>query len=437
MKIATAMRTLVAASLVLVSPSLVAAESLSDGIEGLFGERGIALDVDRSNLPHRAHFTSESLATFALLVKQLSASAADFPAVSTAPGFTYRYDPRLEVFERSTSNLGPAFVERPQTLGQGKLDVGFSYLYIAFDELDGEGLDGLSFRGLSHNDCCNPQNPPPSPGTPAFEIDTADLRYEEFDLTSHVFVFNATYGLTDRWDLNVLVPVLHTSLDLRARATLNNESGSNTHFFDQETAQTVEERSFDDETVGVGDVQVRSKYRLLDREGLNASSGLGLRVPTGDEDDFQGLGDATLTPFVSLSYEWERIDTHASGGIEVNLDDTDRSRVRYAGGVSFQIVEAAALFVDVIGSSNLATDRLSVTVPQFVNAPGTSEAPPTTIPSTVRAHKNVATTLVDLAPGVKAALAESLVAYFTAFVPLNDDGLRADFIPAGGFELTF
>ena len=75
------------------------------------------------------------LATLGLLVKQLAPSAADFPAISTVPGFTYRYNPQIDEFERSSASLGPVFVERAHTLGQGKFDLGFSYLFVDFDEL--------------------------------------------------------------------------------------------------------------------------------------------------------------------------------------------------------------------------------------------------------------------------------------------------------------
>src|SRR3954471_18501989 len=72
-------------SCVLGCVSLAEARNLSDRISLLFGDRGIEADVDRNAVPHRAHFTSTSLATLGLLVKQMAASAADFPAISTVP----------------------------------------------------------------------------------------------------------------------------------------------------------------------------------------------------------------------------------------------------------------------------------------------------------------------------------------------------------------
>lgn len=416
------------------------ARSLSDQLNFLFGDRGIELTEVGTPVPHDAHFTSDSLATLGLVVKQLAPAAADFPAISTTPGFTYRYEPSLRVFVPSSASLGSVFVERPQTLGRGKFDFGFSYLHVNFDELNGKDLDRLQFTNLAHNDCCTPDNLP-SPGDPAFENDTADLFFEEFNLRSHVVSFFATYGVTDRWDINFLLPVVFTDLKVRARAVINNDS--NTHFFDETLSQTTQVRSFDDDKAGVGDLLLRTKYNLLDRENVNLAAGLTLRLPTGDEDNFQGLGDTTVMPFFALSFEYERLDFHTSNGIEINADDTDRSRVRYGGGVTFQLHEQIALFVDVIGSSSIATDRLSVTINQFVNSPGASDTPPSENPSANLAdtrtftEKVKKTDIVDVSVGLKANVYGSVVGFAGALVPLNNDGLRADFIPSAGLEVSF
>jgi hypothetical protein len=421
----------------------VEARSLSHQLDSLFGERGIVLDVDAKKpggISHRAHFSSSSLATFGLFVKQLAPNAADFPAISTVPGFTYRYNPDNLSFERSSNSLGPVFVERPQTLGQGKFDIGFSYLYVDFDELDGRDLDTLQFH-LTHNDCCNDKTPPPSPGVPKFETDTADVSFKKFALRSQVVSFFATYGITDRWDVNLLLPVVFTSLQLRARAVLNNESGEGEHFFDAEHSITEETRSRDADKTGVGDLQIRTKYQIVITDEFSFSAGLSLRVPTGSEDDFQGLGDPTLTPFLSVAFERSRLNLHATGGIEYNFDDSDRSRIRYGAGVTLQLIEQIAFLVDVIGSSNLLTDRIGVTVPQFVSLRGKVDQLPSeagvNLPDFLRVNRKISTDIVDLALGFKVNPFASVVGFATVFVPLSDDGLRADVIPAVGLETSF
>lgn len=417
------------------------AGSLANRVNAPFGKLGIELDVQPVNgVAHRAHFTSASLATLGLLVKQLAPSASDFPAISTVPGFTFRYNPQIQAFERSSTSLGPVFVERPQTLGRGKLDFGTSYLSVDFDELNGKNLNGLTFRGLQHNDCCNSAQPPPSPNVPAFERDTAELTFQRFELRSHVVSFFATYGITDRWDINFLLPVVFTSLHIKALARLNNESNTNTHFFDVGAKRVDAVRVTEGDKAGVGDIQIRTKYHVLETNGFNLAGGLNLRIPTGDEDNFQGLGDATLTPFLSLAQEYGRFDFHASGGVELNFSDSDRSRARYAGGVTMQLFESVALLADVIGSSSLKSDRVNTSVRQFVNQGTSSEGTPNTIPVFVRKSARVNTDIVDLNVGFKISpfgQQRSVVGFGTVFIPLNNDGLRADAIPAVGLEYGF
>jgi Putative MetA-pathway of phenol degradation len=287
--------------------SSVDAQSLSEQIDNLFGPQGLLLNIrpaDPRFEAHTAHFSGASLATLGLLTQQLASSAADFPAISTVPGFTFRYNPQIQAFERSTTSLGPVFVERPQTLGSGKFDLGFSYLFIDFDELEGENLDQLAFRNLRHSPTRNP----------LFAQTTAEVLFEKFTLQSHVVSFSGTYGLTDRWDVNILVPIVHTSLDIRARARITNDPAM-VHFFDANLRTTEKDFSADDSATGVGDLLLRTKYHLFESQGFNLASGLTLRLPTGEEKDFQGIGDTTLTPFFTLSQEYGRFDIHASAGI--------------------------------------------------------------------------------------------------------------------------
>ena len=414
------------------------ADDLSGKIETLFGDVGIEGINIASNVNHDAHFGSESFRAFSLLVQNLSAQAADVPAVSTVPGLTYRFDPNLQVFEPASGNLGPVFVERGTTLGAGKFDIGFYYVFVDFSELDGEDLDSLELRGLSHNDCCpGPGGAPPpgqSPNAPPFEADDADVFFEKFKLQSHVFTFTATYGVTNDLDVNILVPVLYTELDIGARAVLNNQSGVHTFTpTGAEISPTERRASAKDEKLGIGDVQLRAKYRFLESDGLNIGGGLGLRIETGSEDDFQGIGDTTVTPFLAVSQDVGMFNLHGSGGFEVHTDNTDRTRARYGVGATAELMKSVALTVDIIGSSNLQSEEISVDVPQFRNAPGTS----TVLAGTTTFSQDVSTDIIDVAPGIKVALSDRVVAFVQFFVPINDDGLRTDFTPAGGIQATF
>ncbi|MGH8580127.1 MAG: hypothetical protein ACREVK_08410 [Gammaproteobacteria bacterium] len=51
--------------------------------------------------------------------------------------------------------------------------------------------------------------------------------------------------------------------------------------------------------------------------------------------------------------------------------------------------------------------------------------------------REIRTDIVDLALGMKVNFAPSTVGFLSFFIPLNDEGLRAEVIPATGLEVSF
>jgi hypothetical protein len=87
------------------------------------------------------------------------------------------------------------------------------------------------------------------------------------------------------------------------------------------------------------------------------------------------------------------------------------------------LVERVAFLIDIIGSSKLTEQNISVTVPVIV---GPVEVRHQTITQGLR------TDIVDLSVGFKAAFAQSVVGFAAVFIPLNNDGLRSDALPTAG-----
>jgi hypothetical protein len=135
-----------------------------------------------------------------------------------------------------------------------------------------------------------------------------------------------------------------------------------------------------------------------------------------------------LTPYLALSQEWSRFDFHFQAGFDINADDTERSRARYGIGLTTQLVERVAFLIDIIGSSNLTEQDISVTVPVIEGSEVVGSRSVT---------QGLRTDIVDLAVGFKAAFAQSVVGFAAVFLPLNDDGLRSDAVPTAGLEVSF
>lgn len=356
------------------------------------------------------------------LVRRSAARGIDFPVTSTAPGFTYRYDPDLGMFTRSSGSLGPVFAERAETVGQRRFDLGFSYLYADLTDEGGENFgEKVQFASVL-----------------AFGDDQVGGVFigEDFSLASHVFAFSGTYGLTNEWDVNVVVPLVYTVLELEgeagAGALIDGE-------FDFGVAPVKFTDFFSNDAFGVGDVLLRTKYRFWDARAARVAGLLTLRFPTGEEDDFQGLGDFSVTPGLVASRAFGRHELHGQLGVECNSDDLERSRVRYALGGVIQPWERLAFLVDVLGSSAFVDDEFTISkrttvVPAFGLLPNefvrsqTSEEILAFVPRS---------DVVDLAVGFKVNITGTAVAFANAIVPLTDDGLRAEVIPAAGIEVSF
>jgi hypothetical protein len=345
------------------------------------------------------------------------ARGLDFPATATTAGFTYQYDPALGDFRRTSLSLGPAFLERADTVGKGRFDVGLSMLYAAPDEIDGDSLDGNSRTIIS-------EIPGIAGGTQGGQV-----TFDDFDLTAFSWYGSATYGITNRIDVNLLLPLFYTNLDVRRTdafgADVRGFSGSESAF-------------------GIGDIQVRGKYLIDRQDPFRVAVGLALRLPTGDEDDLHGIGDFTITPSGVVSYVFGRYDFHASLGFETNADELSRSRVNYGTGVSVSIIQRLTANLDIIGSSQFVDEDLDIPVDASAQAlaPSVAQIPGAEVTATgfntSTVHQTIdRTDIVDVAVGTKVAIVGNLVGFVTVIVPITDDGVRADVVPAGGLEISF
>lgn len=353
--------------------------------------------------------------------QSLAIRGTDFPVASTVPGFSYVYDPQLQAFTRSKS-LGPVFAERTSTVGQNRFEVGANYLYADLDQIDGNG----DFTATGVN----------------FLVDKATnkvqpvLLYEKLDVTSfrlavHSVNVYATYGITDRWDVNLLLPLEYSDLRVRGGARyrlVGPQKGVPFTGFTQSVPFKVDGNAF-----GVGDLLVRSKYRLVEGD-VGVAAALTVRVPTGNEGNFQGLGDVTVTPTLIVEAPIGPVSVHGTAGIEFNADDLERTRARYTVGGAYQLLDNLALLVDVLGSSSFVADKLGNDY-QFsasgIDVGGSS------VPNIPRHPEVPQQNIVDLATGLKVSMGANAVFYVGAIVPLTQDGMRAQVIPTGGVEVGF
>jgi Putative MetA-pathway of phenol degradation len=358
----------------------------------------------------------------ALALSIADTAARSLPRVSASAGFTYRYNPTIEAFERTSDTLGPIFLERPDTLGKGKFNVNVSYQYVQFDAFDGDDLGRLEGR--------NPVVVSLASGGQAVGAEATRLRYR-IGIQSHVAALSLTYGILDDFDVNLLVPVISTSLRVGVRsqqvATADDVGGPFTS--DPGPAQNGSTRGH---AFGVGDVLVRAKYQLPRCENIRSAIGLQLRLPTGSTADFHGTGAVELSPFFYASTRlFGRVEPHINLGIDYNAENVAQSAARYAVGVDVDAHPRVGLSLGFLGRSEL-DGQSSATRFQHLQANGSVQRE--SLLGLDFSRKDA----FDLSFGARVVVWRNLMMFANGIYALNDAGLRnSTIIPSVGLEGTF
>jgi len=350
------------------------------------------------------------------------AAARNIPIISASAGFTYRYNPKLEVFERTSDTLGPLFLERPDTLGRGKLNVNLSFMYVELNELDGTPTNQL-------------QGPFPvvirrtgAGGLSGFTAD--ELRYN-FKLINHIAALSVTYGVLDDLDVNLLVPVIFTDFDVTANARTRFAAGPDGVF---NPAPGPERRGpLHGHENGVGDILLRAKYQLASMGIWRHAAGLQFRLPSGDEGNLQGTGDFEASPFYYLSTVlWGRVEPHANLGVDLRTDDVAKSQARWGLGVDVDVVKRVGVSLGFHGRDQFSRSAAASDT-SFLHLTPSGPAPAPLLGIDFDRKD-----FFDLSFGVRAVVWRQLMVFLNGIYALNDDGLRNDsVIPVAGLEATF
>jgi hypothetical protein len=409
----------------------VPVDKLSTIFTQIYGPQGLIVDSLRA-LPtgqtHSAHFNSAFQAEFTQFGVALTSQLAAVPLPSPASGFTYEFDSDLGVFQRTSQSFGPILAERAETIGGGRFTFGFTYQNFTFDTIEGLDIDAI----------------------PAvFTHDSAELRGGREDVVSTVnsvdarvnqFTAFISYGLTDRLDLSLAIPVVSTDLTVISDATVRRIGtvDPEIHFFREYDDSVGDRRTFTafGSASGIGDLTLRLKGRVAG----SAAFGLDVRVPTGDEENLLGVGAPGIRPFVVLSRSSRAFSPHFNAGYLWNgssvlagnpatgeaADLPDQ--VTYVVGADFGVSTRFTFVLDVIGTYLLDAPRLNQST--FHALDGRSTFP--TVSFTEESYN-----LLSGAVGFKLNVVENLLVDVNLLFNLDNNGLRDKITPLVGFEYAF
>jgi hypothetical protein len=385
---------------------------------------------------HEAHFQPglQQLLTPFLFNQAISSQLSSFPLGSSSGGFSYNFDPAVGTFTRTSTSFGPSFAERAVTLGRRKVNIGMNYQHSSYSSFEGRDLEDGSIKFyLTHI---------PSGGA-FFEGDLVEASLR-LNLSSNTAVFFSNYGVTDRLDVGIAVPIVNVSMDatVDARvlrlATLETGPTSAIHVFPNGTA----EDTFSDSgsATGIGDILLRTKYHFWQARGGGLALGVDVRLPTGDETNLLGTGAAQaaflaiasstygkVSPHVNLGYTFARQSDNA---LFFNADE-----INYAGGIEFAPRPKLTLSADLIGRSLRDTGRLEMIQRDF---PFRTQAGVTGVSSFQEFGFREGDLNLNLAAvGAKFNPTGNLLLSANLLFPLSNAGVRGTVTPVIGFDYSF
>src|SRR5262249_1923104 len=148
------------------------------------------------------------------------------------------------------------------------------------------------------------------------------------DLDINQSTFFATYGLTNRLDLSVAIPIVNASITATSNASIFRVAAPDVtgvgaepatgqfHYFDQTNPTGSINKTFvnSSSATGIGDVIIRGKGTLWKNDKSGLALGMDLRLPSGDERNFLGSGAVGFKPFLVGSTRMGKVAPHFNIG---------------------------------------------------------------------------------------------------------------------------
>jgi hypothetical protein len=350
----------------------------------------------------------------------LAATVANtYPVASASSSVVYTFDPKLDTPTLGPELPGPIFGERAETIGRGQMDLTATYSFVRLATIDGEPLDDLvNQRTVGNRFLFFPVR-----GGVVLKdgriVTLLPVRVSvDIGVEAHIASPSFTFGITPDLDVNVTLPVIGTSLDLEATSLVPDPRFPSFALPRGSAIAGTDVRSASGDSVGVGDLLLRAKYVLWRGVPADVAVGLGLSLPTGNDENFQGTGTTRVLPSLIASRIFaNRVEMLANVAMELNADDVSRSAVRWVLGGTILLMDKLAVPIAFLGRHELAAPTQPIGVPFFFQIER-SDA-------------------VDASVGLRWSFLETALLSANALVPLNDDGLRPDVVPTVSVEWRF
>ncbi len=429
--------------------------------------------LDANNPNAVGSFSANFLTSaFRPVLSSVAMQSALLPLASPSSGITFSWDAAAKVFASSTDSYGPILGERAETIGKYRVFLGFSYQRFKFSDLDGVSLkktplvltqpdDSTTFPGVITCSINAPQGSPQNTGDCGYIRDVINTS-NRMDLKINQYTTFVTFGVTNRLDVSMAIPIETVSMGFASNATIvHNDSPSRSfHAFPNcpSPGDVCFQKVFSNSSTasGIGDMTFRVKGTAWKGERAALALGVDVRVPTGNQFNFLGAGAAGVRPFVAWSYR-SRISPHLLVGYEVNgssviagdvstgTKDRLPSELTYSGGADVWLTKRITAAFDIVGQQVFQVRRIATTRYQDLGQcqdsvdakcdPAVAPGPPNSYQTLSQSTQSFNVSNASI--GVKFKPFSSLLVTANVLVKLNDGGLRANYVPMVGVSYAF
>jgi Putative MetA-pathway of phenol degradation len=454
-------------------PAGVDSNKLICVIPQVYGPNGLEAKNPAEPAQFDINFLTSGLSA---LQSSIARQSALLPLASPSSGFIFAWDPVAKAYVSSPDSFGPILGERADTIGKHHLYLGFDYQYFHFTKLDGQDLGKMPIA--------MPQTPTDF-GSGICTLDgTIDQQTggcgpirdviastNKINLTVHQFSTFITYGISERIDISVAIPIMNVHFGITSDAVVHhNDSDSRYyHGFNSrpDCPATVVNATLtipclnqtypnSNAASGIGDIGIRVKGTAWKGEMAGVALGADIRTPTGDSLNFLGTGAFGVRPFVIWSRRG-RISPHAFGGFEVNgsskiagdittgSEDKIPGSLDYSAGVDFRVTKILTIAGDFVGDQMfqaLRSKRTTYTEPgQCLDNGGNACDPSagfkTPIVDPTLASYTGSFNASYISVGAKVEPFSTFLITGNALIPVNGSGLRPQVVPLVGVSYTF
>ena len=409
------------------------------GEDPLFLSGSAAVNNPAAIRAHGTHFVpsavSQNGSLISFLTTAISSSVANAPIGSTSGGATFQFEAGVPV--RTTTSAGPIFAERGQTLGRGRTVVGIGRTSSHLSSLRGQDLNNIELF-FTHENVNFPgcdstyKGPCALMGIPELENDVMQFKLA-LDLNLQVTSVYATYGLTDNFDVGLVLPIVSTSLHGRSDANFFPFGGpTSAHFFTGTPENPVlnASRTVEGSAWGVGDIAVRTKLSIRQSARTNIAMLADARFATGNADNLLGAGEFSARGLAIMSARFGTLSAHGNAGYAYRGGDHHNDAVLATVGFDNLLAPHVTLAADLVSELQVGTSKLQLPSPVVYDTPFKRTVNPTSIP-------DVADDIVSGSFGFKFVTDNGFTVVASTLVPLNRRGLRANITYMTGVEFAF